>query len=112
VQPSRGEIWYAELSPTVGHEQAGRRPVLIVSIDAFNHGRGKMVVAVPLTRTFRRHPLHVTVVPPEGGLTSVSFALCDNVRAIATERLDQRIGKVTEMTVHRVLQPLRYLLGL
>lgn len=49
----RGEIWFADLDPTHGHEQAGRRPVLIISDDAYNRSRVAMVVALPLTKTLR-----------------------------------------------------------
>lgn len=112
MQPSRGEIWYADLSPTRGHEQAGVRPVVVVSVDGFNHSRGRMAVIVPLTRTFRNHPLHVEILPQDGGVRSVSFALCDNIRAISTERLDRRVGTVSEVTLDQLAEPLRYLLGL
>ena len=47
--PSRGEIWTADLNPTGGHEQAGKRPVLIVSTDTFNHGAADLLFVLPLT---------------------------------------------------------------
>ena len=112
MHPLRGEVWYADLSPTRGHEQAGVRPVLIVSVNRFNRGRGEMVVVLPLTRTERNHPLHIRILPPEGGLTAVSFALCDNVRAISIERLDRRLGTVSSGTLAQLAGPLRYILHL
>lgn len=68
VSPNRGEIWLADLNPIRGHEQTGRRPVLIVSTDAFNHGPADLVFVLPLTRTDRGIPIHVPVNPPEGAL--------------------------------------------
>ena len=64
--PNRGEIWLADLNPTRGHEQAGARPVLIISTDPFNHGPAGLVFVLPLTRTDRRIPIHVLIDPPEG----------------------------------------------
>src|SRR6185295_5268066 len=49
----RGEVWLADLDPTRGHEQAGRRPVLIVSDDVFNAGAAELVVVLPMTSTLR-----------------------------------------------------------
>ncbi len=111
--PSRGEIWDADLSPTRGHEQAGTRPVLIVSTDAFNHGPAGLVFVLPLTRTDHRIPLHVAVDPPEGGLTARSFILCDAIRSISKERLGPRPwGVVTPQTMARIEDCLRLLLDL
>lgn len=84
--PSRGEVWFVNLDPTKGHEQAGARPVVIISTDAFNHGPSGLTVVVPLTRTERNVPLHVRVDPPEGGLSEVSIAMCDQLRTISRDR--------------------------
>jgi mRNA-degrading endonuclease toxin of MazEF toxin-antitoxin module len=65
--PQRGEVWLADLDPTFGHEQGGRRPVLIVSVDAFNAGLSGLVVVLPLTSRLRPLPLHVPVHPPKVG---------------------------------------------
>jgi mRNA interferase MazF len=50
--PNRGEIWLADLNPTRGHEQAGARPVLIISTDPFNYGPAGLVFVLPLTKTW------------------------------------------------------------
>lgn len=111
--PARGEIWAADLNPTRGHEQAGRRPVLIVSTDAFNHGPADLVFVLPLTRTDRRIPLHVAVDPPEGGLQARSYILCDAARSIAKERLGESAwGRVSALTMAQVEYRLRTLLEL
>lgn len=111
-EPSRGEIWLADLDPTKGHEQAGQRPVLVVSTNAFNHGPAELVIIVPLTRTGRRIPLHVQVNPPDGGVRDTSYALCDSLRSITKERLVTRWGVVAEETMEQVEDTLRILLEL
>jgi mRNA interferase MazF len=112
-QPSRGEIWTADLDPTEGHEQAGERPVLILSTNMFNHGLADLVIIVPLTRTGRRIPMHVVIDPPEGGVTERSYILCDNIRTISKGRLGNRPwGTITSETMARVEDHVRILLEL
>jgi mRNA interferase MazF len=94
TQPSRGEIWLAELNPSRGHEQAGARPVLIVSSDRLNHGKSELAVVVPLTTRNREMLLRTRIDPPEGGLRQQSFAIIEGVRSISTERLIRRWGSV------------------
>ena len=112
MRPYRGEVWYADLAPAVGHEQDGVRPVLVVSSDELTHVSPRLVVVVPITRTFRPHPTHVAVGPPEGGLREPSYAVCNQVRTISTLRLDRRLGRVSDATMERVAEPLRFVLGL
>ncbi len=109
---ARGEIWLADLNPVRGHEQAGRRPVLVVSVDPFNRSKADLVVVVPLTSTLRGIPLHVTVEPPEGGIKNPSALLCDAVRSISKDRLVIRWGNVSSKTMAEVEDRLRVLLGL
>lgn len=112
-RPSRGEIWTANLSPTRGHEQAGDRPVLVVSTDPFNHSAADLLFVLPLTRTDRGIPFHIEVNPPEGGLGARSFILCDALRSVAKERLGQAPwGRVSPATMGRVEDVLRLLLEL
>ncbi len=85
--PSRGEIWMVNLSPTVGREQSGVRPALVVSVDTFNHGPAGLVVLLPVTSRDKGIVLHVPVVPPEGGLGMRSYIKTEDVRSVAVERL-------------------------
>jgi mRNA interferase MazF len=98
--------------PTRGHDQAGPRPVLIVSEDRFNQGPADRVIVCPLTSTQRGIPAHVPLTPPEGGLRSPSVILCDAVRSMAKEHLVHRWGAVTPRTMAQVADRLRILLGL
>ena len=110
--PARGEIWLADLDPTRGHEQAGRRPVLILSEDPFNRSRAGLVIAVPITSALRSNPFRVRLSPMDGGLKVESDVLCEAVRSISKDRLVVRFGKVKAATLVIVEDRLRVLLGL
>jgi mRNA interferase MazF len=112
-EPSRGEIWLADLNPIRGHEQAGTRPVLVVSTDIFNHGPAGLVFVLPLTRTDRRIPAHIPLEPPEGGVSRRSLILCDALRSVSKDRLTGNPwGSVSHATMQRVEETLRLLLDL
>jgi mRNA interferase MazF len=91
----------------------GERPVLIVSTDRFNQGRARLVVVVPFTTRRRGLPIHVEVRPPDGGLREISFAMCEQVRSLAVERLGpQPFGGVSAPVLSAVESRLRLLLAL
>lgn len=95
IQP--GQLWWASPDPSTGREQAGRRPVLIVSNLDFHTTITTLVLVVPLTTVDRGWPNHVAA-PPGTGLTHPSWAMTEQVRAISRNRLDALIGQVdTEM---------------
>lgn len=110
--PLRGEVWLAGLDPMRGHEQAGRRPVLVLSDDIFNKGPAGLVIVLPLTSTLRPIPSHVRLSPPEGGLKNESAALCEAVRSISKDRLLRRWGAVSPTSMRRIEDVLRILLRL
>jgi len=111
--PSRGEIWTVNLEPVRGHEQAGERPALVVSTDAFNWGPADLVIVVPLTTTDRRIPLHVRVKPSEqNGLKHPSVILCDQLRCISKQRFLQRLGTLPAGLMTQVEEHVRALLEL
>lgn len=110
--PGRGDVWLADLNPIRGHEQGGRRPCLIVSVDPFNQGPADLVIALPLTTRDRGIPSHVRVEPPEAGLRARSFIKCEDVRSISKERLVDRYGAVSRATLLAVEDRLRMLIGL
>jgi len=111
-EPSRGEIWLVKLDPTQGHEQAGKGPGLVVSVDLFNHGPAGLVVIIPMTTRSKGIPFHVRVQPPEGGLDRPSFIKCEDIRSITKARLLEALGRVTEDTLAEVEDRLRILLDL
>lgn len=111
--PSRGEVWLVDLSPTRGHEQAGRRPALVISADRFNASRAGVVFVVPFTTRRRGLPTHVEVRPPLGGLREVSWARCEDLRSVSVERLvSGPLGAVTAEILESVGERVRLLLEL
>ncbi len=112
ANPARGEIWEVDLDPTVGREQAGRRPALIVSDNALNRSPRGLVVVIPITGTARGLPTHIPVIPPEGGTTKPSVIMAEQVRSVSKDRLVRRYGMVTPATMGQVDQILRLVLGL
>lgn len=111
-QPARGDVWLVSLDPVRGHEQAGTRPALGVSVDRFNLGPAGLVVVLPITSRSKGVALHVPVLPPEGGLTLPSFVKCEDVRSVSVDRLVRRLGSVQASTLALVEDRLRILLGL
>lgn len=111
-EPSRGEVWMVDLNPSRGHEQAGVRPGLLVSVDLFNHGPAGLIVVLPLTSVAKGIPFHVELNPPEGGVKVKSFIKCEDIRSVAKERLAHRWGRISGTTMAAVEDRLRILLGL
>jgi mRNA interferase MazF len=112
MQAARGEVWMIDLNPTRGHEQAGKRPALVVSINQLNRGPANLVIVLPITSRPCGIPTHVPIDPPEGGLKKQSFALCEAVRSVSADRLAKRLGRVSSATMQAVEDRLRILLGL
>jgi len=97
----RGEVYDARLDPTEGSEQAGIRPVVIVSRDAIN-AASPVILVVPCAtyRAGRRlYPSQVLLHAPDGGLDVDSVALGEQVRALAISRLGRRRGQLSATTM-------------
>lgn len=105
TQPAQCDVWLARLDPITGHEQAGTRPVVVISRDAFNAAGWGLCLCVPLSTRDRASPLHVRIDPPEGGVRATSFALVDQVRALDRSRLAKPLGAVDPAT-HRQIAAL------
>jgi mRNA interferase MazF len=112
AEPRRGEIWLADLHPTRGREQTGRRPVLVFSSDFFNAGPADLIVVLPLTSTQRDIPLHVKISKGDGGTRNDSAILCEAIRSISKERLISRWGALSREAIAEVEDRLRVLLDL
>jgi len=111
-EPKRGDIWSVTLDPVVAREQAGIRPALILSVDKFNHGPSGLVVVLPVTSKNKSQPIHVAVIPPEGGLSMPSFIKCEDIRSVSKERLKRFHGTVSPQTMADVEKRIRILLNL
>lgn len=95
-----------------GHEQAGLRPSLVMSHDGFNQGAADLVIVIPITSKAKGIRTHVEILPPEGGLTMRSYAKCEDIRSISTDRLMRRMGVLSQVTMANVEQIVRALLVL
>jgi len=110
----RGDIYDARLSPTEGSEQAGTRPVVIVSRNAINR-YSPVIVITPLTdaaNVKRSYPSNVAISQPEGGLALDSVALTGQVRAITKTRLLRHRGSLSAETMRKINAALRITLDL
>lgn len=101
-----------DLDPVRGHEQAGRRPGLVVSVDTFNQSAAGLAIVLPVTSRDKGIRSHVRVVPSESGLQKTSFVKCEDIRSISTQRLERRVGRVGPATLEAVEDRLQILLGL
>ena len=108
----RGEVYMGDPDPVTGDEQGGRRPVLVVSINAMNRAASRLVISVPLTTTDWDSKLHVRVEPPEGGLRRVSYAMPEMVRSMSMDRLARKLGHVSPDTIEVVANRIGLLIGL
>lgn len=109
----RGEVWFADLNPIRGSEQAGIRPVLIFQNDSLN-AVSVTVVAIPFTTNMRRAalPSCVRVAAGNGGLTSDSVALCHQLRVLDGGRFIRRLGIVNRQTMLAVERCVLFTLGI
>jgi mRNA interferase MazF len=92
----RGEIYWADLVPRSGSEQTGRRPVIVISHDGFNHTPGwRSVIVIPISTAAsqgRRGPTVVEIPAGASGLSKTSFAICHRVTTLDRAKLTKRIG--------------------
>jgi len=113
VTLSRGDVVLCDLSPVVGTEQAGVRPVVIVQIDRANAVSPHTII-VPFTTKIRRVllPSHAFVPAGVGGLRQDSVALCEQTRVIDKRRIIKVLGHLDEPYLEEIAQALRTILGL
>jgi mRNA interferase MazF len=112
VSARRGEIWLVDFGDPVGREQSGSRPAVVVSADRLNESRAGVVIVVPTTTAFRGLPSHVEIERGGSGLDEVSYAKCEDVKSVSTQRLIGRLGVVSNETTFQVERALRFLLDL
>ena len=106
----RGEIRWADLNPVRGHEQAGRRPVLILSHDVFNERSGT-VIAVALTSQEPRAGFPLTVESKASGLTKRSWIKISQIRTLPVDRIGPRLARAAEEKLARVVDGLTEIIG-
>jgi mRNA interferase MazF len=109
----RGTVVLIELDPTVGHEQRGTRPCIVISDPAVNaEQRFPLIAVVPITGTRGEGALYPELSPGSSGLTKISFALIDHLRSIDKRRIGRVFGPVTKDELAAIDQGLELFLGL
>lgn len=102
----RGEIYWAVLAPRSGSEQAGRRPVVVLSHDGFNEVPSwRSIIVVPISTSksqARRSPTAVVLSAGTAGLSSESVVLCHQIITLDRAKLDKRVGELTLKDLRRV----------
>ena len=99
----RGDIYYADLSPVVGSEQGGMRPVLIVQNDIGNKYSPTVIAAAITSQRFKTQlPTHIQVDAQDCGLSKDSIVLLEQVRTLDKQRLKERMGNLGERDMIRV----------
>ena len=109
--PRRGDICLVSLDPTVGHEVRKTRPAVVVTSDIYNR-HNWVVVVMPLTSHDKAEYDQVLIEPPEGGVTSRSVTLPDQIRAVDRRRLVKRLGQVSKETLRGIDRSLKIVLDL
>ncbi len=109
----RGEIYYADLSPVVGSEQGGIRPVLIVQNDIGNRHSPTVIAAAITSRLDKaKLPTHISLDAASCGLTKDSIVLLEQIRTIDKRRLKDRMGAIDHDAMNRVDNALSISFGL
>ncbi len=109
----RGDIFYADLSPVVGSEQGGTRPVLVVQNDVGNKYSPTVIAAAITSRINKaKLPTHIEIDAARYGLNKDSVILLEQVRTIDKKRLREKIGKLDEVQMIKVNDALSISFGL
>ena len=108
----RGDIYYADLSPVVGSEQGGVRPVLIVQNDTGNRYSPTVIAAAITSQTNKaKLPTHIALSAPDYGLPRDSVVLLEQIRTLDKRRLRERIGTLKPEVMDRVTTAVKISLG-
>lgn len=111
-EPRRGGLYMVDPGPTIGREQAGRRPYLVLSVDQMNKAPIGLAIAVPLTTTEWGSRFHVRIEPSESGLPRVSYAMPEMARSLSVLRFERHLGEVRTETVDTAAKHAGVLIGL
>lgn len=106
----RGDIYWADLNPVRGHEQAGLRPVLVLSHDIFNERSGT-VIAVALTSQPPKAGFPLTLELSDPQLPKRSWVRVSQIRTLSAERLGKRIGRASPEEIQQVVEGLNQIIA-
>ena len=110
MEIKRGQIWYTDLTPVVGSEQGGFRPVLIISNDIGN-AHSPVVIAAPITTKISKKKLPTQVIVKGCGLISESMIMCEQIRTIDKTRIKGYVGTLTATYQAEVNKAIKISLG-
>lgn len=109
----RGDIYYADLSPVVGSEQGGMRPVLIVQNDVGNKYSPTVIAAAITSQQDKsKLPTHISVSGNNCGLSKDSVVLLEQVRTLDKKRLKERMGNLSQTDMNKINRALNVSFGL
>ena len=109
----RGDLFWVNLDPTRGSEQAGRRPVVVIQNNIGNEAAATTIIAPLTTKDFsKEYPVNVVLPKGTGGLKSRSTILLSQIRTIDRSRLEARIGQVPPMYLRKIDQAIKTSLAL
>jgi mRNA interferase MazF len=106
----RGDVRWADLNPVRGHEQAGQRPVLVLSHDVFNDRSGT-VIAVAMTSQEPRAGFPLTLESKAAVLKKRSWIKISQIRTLSVDRIGTRLARASEEELARVLDGLNEIMG-
>lgn len=113
INIKRGEIYYADLSPVIGSEQGGIRPVLIVQNNIGNKYSPTVIAAAITSQTGKaKMPTHIELSAENFGLSRDSVVLMEQIRTIDKKRLKEKMGRLNDDYMHRVDEALSVSFGL
>ncbi len=100
--PRVGEVWDVDFDPTMGNEQGGIRPALVISVAEFNAIDHRLRIVVPITSAGKRLSNQIWIAPPEGGLTTTSVLTCEQAKSRSLIRFKRKRGAVEADTLETV----------
>ena len=106
----RGDVVWAELDPTQGHEQSGRRPVLVISQDVFNERSGT-VIACALTSQEPRAGFPLTLELAGTNLPKPSWVKLSQIRTLSVKRFGKKLGRISVEELDQVIEGLNEIIG-
>ena len=107
----RGDVYYADLSPVVGSEQGGVRPVVVVQNDKGNR-YSKTIIVAPISKKMSKPPIPTHVIFSDDSPSYVSMILCEQLRTIDKKRLGQWICTLDEKTLEKINRAIRVSLSI
>ena len=107
----RGDVYYADLSPVIGSEKGGVRPVVVVQNDKGNR-YSKTIIIAPISKKMSKPPIPTHVIFSDDSLSYVSMILCEQLRTIDKKRLGQWICTLDDKTIEKINKAIRVSLAL